>query len=546
MFLLSNNTLLNSNKINRFESADFFIYWQGFIYIDNHQNGLESVKIFSTRFSENSLETAFNLLKGVYFLSIFDKRKKNYYSVIDNSGLYKAFYTTKYISLSFLELIKLKRMQINDIDKKSLIEFIHHGFIYSGKTFFNDIKKIDANEILISTEKKVSVLKKSLSNNLSFQTSDMHFFQNQYKYFFKSAKNEKLFLDSTGGADSRINIAVAENAKVIYDLSISGIPKNKDIFIAKEISKTIKSKLYIVFHNVNKNSLLVELQNIFLKSGGLFNVLSYHRLWQYQHLRKQKGCTLAVSGLGGELFKNFWWRQDFPFFGRKKSNLTKLFYLRFHPKKFLHSIFSEKLFKLSEKSERDIIDEWKSYILESNIKTYDNIYYNFKMKEVAGEFLTISNKFFKTYAPLLERTLFILSMNLPKRKRLFYEFHREIITNNSKELAKIKTDNGISLSLNPFYKYPDYFIIFINNFKKLFRIIIQRLFNIRIFQDNPNNPELIKILQKNKNILGMMELLKEEKIIRNDVDFSSLDFYYFGNLLTVSFLITYLKNGYKL
>ena len=66
-------------------------------------------------------------------------------------------------------------------------------------------------------------------------------------------------------------------------------------------------------------------------SDALADVLTFHRLRQNALTRRSRGVQVALSGARGELYKDFWWLHDFPRYRSHRSNLERLFNLRFRP-----------------------------------------------------------------------------------------------------------------------------------------------------------------------------------------------------------------------
>src|SRR5205085_4578813 len=141
----------------------------------------------------------------------------------------------------------------------------------------------------------------------------------------QSIANEKVSLDLTGGIDSRLLAAAFSYFGMPFELAASGVEGTPDIEIAAEVAKALGKEFFVTSHDPHRT----DWNELFALSDGLFDLGKSDRPLQLQQDRAARGITLAISGAGGELFKDFWWLQDFPFYARKKPNLERLYAMRF-------------------------------------------------------------------------------------------------------------------------------------------------------------------------------------------------------------------------
>ncbi len=104
-----------------------------------------------------------------------------------------------------------------------------------------------------------------------------------------------------------------------FETAVVGISGNRDIEIAKEVASILKHDIYITYHSID--DLGKDLYELFAMCEGLCNILKCHTQQIQNRYRLHRGVSLKLSGEGGELYKDFWWLQDFPFYRKKRANL---------------------------------------------------------------------------------------------------------------------------------------------------------------------------------------------------------------------------------
>jgi len=155
------------------------------------------------------------------------------------------------------------------------------------------------------------------------------------------------------------------------------------------------------------------------------------------------------------------------------------------------------------------------------------------MQTTAGTFLTLSNKFFKTYAPLLELDLVRYGFNLPREKRFYNNFHRDFITRNCKDISTLKTNAGITCSANVFYKTWDLLNYCLNLGSRMLKQILRKIFKKTYMQENPTNSRIYNVVRQLDIMNNSIEILKKEKILKKDIIIEKISNDLLGKILTL-------------
>ncbi|GBD39784.1 hypothetical protein HRbin37_02070 [bacterium HR37] len=521
------------------EDSDYLFCWKGMVFIEGIPCGVDSIKEFSKEVRRLGLQKACCILKGCYFIVIKDKRRNAFYSFIDNSGLFQAFHSDKAICTSFLKLVKWEGLSKVNLNKEAVVEFIHFGNIFFNKTFFDLIKKIPRQSILSFSEEGKICFSEKLIPDLD-EKNDKFSFLDFFEGFVSSIKDEKVSIDLTGGIDSRLLAVLLDYFGLEFETAVVGIRGNQDIEIAKEVASILKHDIHITYHSID--NLEKDLYELFAMCDGLCNILKCHTQLQDNRGRLHRGVSLKLSGAGGELYKDFWWLQDFPFYKKKRANLERLFDLRIAPIPFKHFYLSDDYIETSINIRQKVLKELSKYIRDTNTKTYDNIYFSYKMSEVGGRSLT--NNFYsalKGYAPLLELDLVRYGFNLPRRERFFNNFHRKIITSVNPDIARIQTTgSGMSVSSKSLDIIQDIGKYLVNISIRLTKKVAQKYLRRTYFQESPIHPDFYSKLRKLSITKDSIDLLKDEGIINKKIDIDDIDNNYIGNFISLAFLMKYM------
>jgi len=525
------------DKINSFQFDDYSIYYKGLIFVSGKKSGQESIKyIIKSILINESFQ--FDKIYGNFFIYIIDHSNKRQFIFIDNSGIFKAYKYKNCISTSFLELIDFfKDITIDNINYNSIVEFFHFGFTYFNNTLIEGINRIDAKEIFIFENNNHHTKEKKINSINSISKIKMGDFFSDLIY---AIGDKKISVDLTGGFDSRLILSFFKKSDIKFELAISGQPNNKDIKIGKKVASKISKEFYPTYHTTKKFE-IEDMYEIFKLSDAQVDIVDYHRNSQLNNDRLSRNVEIQLSGVGGELYKDFWWLHDFPFYNKSVTNLEKLYNFRIEATAFPHSLLGKRLLKNSKALKNDTIRKLKSYVLENNTKSYDNIYFNYKMKTNAGVYVTSANNYLTSYAPLLERELVKIGFGLKRRNRFFNYFHRKMISKNYPEISRIKTTDGTTTSSLIIDILLDIIFYIVDKVKRIAKQIIRKILNKTYLQETPTNQNIYPIAKSTDLFKKSIETLKRLNIIADDADCKNIPNQLTGKILTLSLLFERLK-----
>lgn len=538
--LLNDRTIENLSPLDRrVQIRDFTVYWRGFAYEDGLPAGAPSIEKFAAE-ATTDLPAASVHLKGNYFVAAVDNRTGDRYAFVDQSALFQAFYSSRLISTSFLDLIAEEQLHCGDMNPEAVVEFFHFGNIYAGRTFFNTVRKLPADEILCLTPgRSIATIAKPVPDLTEPPSRSL---LDCFRSFATAATGEKISLDLTGGIDSRLLAVVLQYFGAPFEAVTSGNEDNLDVAIAREVASLLQVEYHWFRHDATQmESRLAEL---FYATDGLCDLVRSYRAYEVQKDRLARDVTLMVSGAGGELYKDFWWLQDFPFYTRRTPQLERLFDLRLCAVPLNHTLLNGVYRELSQAQRFRTLQELAAFTVEGNTQTYDRVYYGFKMREYAGRFLSNYRDLLTSYAPYLESEAVRFGYNLPRRQRFFNFFHRQTMTRLNPAAARVPTTEGKMTVSSEFSNvFRDLSKYVTNRMSRLACKVRQRFGQCPVPAGSPDDPRLRAIVRDLPHTKDGLGRLKESGILVRSAKIDDLSSTQIGTVLTLGLLFDFLERN---
>lgn len=375
----------------------------------------------------------------------------------------RLFKTTKGAEYdSFLNCIKAENKSAEDIDPTAILEFLTFGSVYGNKTFFKGIKKktthqpygIDKNEGLIRLTytdanplKETQPIKVGKANN-----KIVEYFLNRKHWL----KGKKVTVDLTGGIDSRMVASILLFLEIPFD-AVYSISSGNDNEL--EIVNRLTTEAGVSLEVIPPVGLIEspeEIRSLIELGDGQWDPVGLRSLSCSQAWRNESGYELALTGVGGELYKDFWWQQDFPFYHKSQPDFDRLLNMRMYPANIPDEVLGSVFRETQGNYLRDFKNKLTFYSCETNSRTYDQIYYHLRIKEQISVLSHASAAFLPVWSPLLEPELLNIGYNLRRRDRFMSALHREVISFCTPHWANIPTtDGGMTVSNRPVQKASD-------------------------------------------------------------------------------------------
>ena len=511
-------------------------YWNGHIFDRDGRSGAALVGALADDWAAGR-PVDHSRLMGAYFVYLSARSRDDEVLFTDSSGMCRLYWCDDTISTNFLELVRSAHRSADDLDPNGLLDFLHGGFCTFDRTLVRGVRRTDSSQVYRWRAGTLGHEPKDLPD--LFANPDVLSVESFADLLIRSLSGTEVSLDLTGGIDSRLLAALLHDGQVEFEVAISGIEGNTDIEIAREAAAILGKDLRILWHRGSELG-GDDLVGLFRETDGQIDMLEYHRSSKLSHARRDRGATLYLTGAGGELYKDFWWLQDFPRYRITSTRLDRLWDFRIEPVAFPDELLHGELRESSARRRADTIELLRAHVRPVNTESYDNIYYRYRMASSAATYLTLAQRHFDAYSPLLERNLVSFGLALPRRDRFFNRFHRAQLSALNPRLAALRTSEGISCSSRRRDILLDIPRYGLDKATRLVKQALRRLTGRTYFQQNPTDPTLYDAARSRPETRAAVEQLIEHSVLADDTEMEQLPDRLLGRVLTVGTLIHWL------
>ena len=446
----------------------------------------------------------------------------------DLLGLRPIYFSETTVSDTFTDLVALSRESVDwrsKVDFDSVMHFLEFGYPEPGKTIFEGLYCTTPGDVVVVGPKglrRVRANENPLSPGVLEATGDLGRINNSITYL--SSRLRELLsevqgpagVDITGGSDSRLLAAFSPYSKQLKEASCSYSTSDADeIQIGQDVADRVNLKFYFVaapnFYSSN------DLWSSFDYVDGLGDVLNGLRHRKMQDDRAKRGIRVSLSGIGGELFKDYWWLQDFPRYRKKRASLGRLYRLRFNSSPMSKSGLTTRASISLEAARSSCWDRLQYLSNEGGISSeiYDRIYYWEKMANVPVPFVVGSAKLgIGLVAPLLDSRLVQCGYRLPRRQRWMERAHRQCISKSpNPDVGSLRTTAGSTLKAGFLGQAADVFGWVLNKGKRLASKMVERTTGRIKWRKTPNHPQSLDDLLRISDEMRLVDDLKEDGLV---------------------------------
>ena len=353
----------------------------------------------------------------MFGLFVHDKERGGWEITADNAGCYKIYRDGRGVGTSFLELVRDRRLAAGRADPAALVEFLAHGAVLGSRTFASGVEELLDDEILDlppgggPPRLRAKVLPKAVP-------AEKRIVLENFAGLARSLEGRSFSADATGGFDSRLIVCLLAENKVPMELAISGMPGTPDTEIAREMARLLDRPFHLSGHDLT--DLDDQLVATFRDGDGQTDLRRFHRDRQNAQARLARGVEVFSHGGGGELFRDHYVIQDFPFYGSSRVNSRRYYDFRMTPVPLPPAALSPK--------GQDILAGLRPppspasrMLRATNNESYDRIYFYLRSPEFYGHyFSSYINMGLDVVAPLLDFDSALSAMSLSPWGRFFF------------------------------------------------------------------------------------------------------------------------------
>jgi|LSQX01.2.fsa_nt_gb hypothetical protein len=475
MLLNYSKGFINYDEYQRVEYRSLNVYYRGIIWMRGKKAGRESIEYLIEKYVETGKIPYIELFGA--FSCIVEHSDGRAILFTDNSNMHCFFVGDIAIGTNFLEVAKENDADSFDLD--ALCEFISLGGVYFGKTLLKGINLTNNNKAYIYDNGELIIIEKEIGGiDAPTSITDANKFFSEMAY---ALSEYKVTLSLTGGYDSRMVFACLNNYIPISTFISGDNDTDSDIVVSQRVTSAAGKEQELI--RMPKPEISEDyIRYLFEYAQGVVPFLNdgYMRVSNFIQERADKGYNCYLTGDGGPRHKDWYWVQDFPFYRKKQTNVTRFYNQRIEDIKNYIPWGRILRGKYSQMQNR-IVHTLSKFVKETNTQSYDSFGF-----EVLGDstvklpYSTFSEHI-PSYAPLWELELVRYSYRLPRRKRFFNNSMRDITTKANPAISKIPTGYGTTASSELPYILRDVFFQLIDYFKKASRLLGRKVLKRSLF-----------------------------------------------------------------
>ncbi len=488
--------------------AGFTLTWRGFVYVPGLPPGLTSLAACNWD-GIDAVRRAAGRLDGSFALSVASRTDGRHWVV--TGGMMDAFAAGGTVSTSFLRLCDASGVRFSDLDPEAVAELVDLGYVLGRRTLVKSIERLVPGKIYELPAGGGLVQHEGVATGIDLPPRPGLTIEGWFRELSSSLRGLRVSADLTGGSDSRL-VAALLDPDLDVEFATTGRPGNTDIEIAGRVARTLGRPLEVLEHDAG--DLGSEIGELFDATDGLCDPLAYHRPFQNALARRSRGVQVALSGAGGELYKDFWWLQDFPRYRSSRSNVERLLDLRVRPVGVPAGLLSGEFAVAAAGIRERMVRMFTERAMPLNTQTYDRIYYELKMSTTAARYTSMNSLYVPFITPLLSDGLVRLGYRLPRRDRFFSRFHRRVVSRAAPAVAALPTtEGGASLSSSRVRQVADLVPYVGEKARRLVGKVRQRTSGAALLQESPDDPGLVAAARRLPAFTASVDLLRERGVL---------------------------------
>lgn len=420
--------------------------------------GNKAISLLKNDLRDKDLESLVDQCDGPFCMVIKYPDENALRIITDHAGIMNIY---KYRSGSAFALssssMALSRTYPVTPNKKAIAQFLRGASIYGNQTIYNEIELLDPATIyhykidpdgVKESKKKYWQSPVEVHEDISFEeardTLIHHLIRN-----VEILSKEDLICDFTAGFDSRLIISTLSMFRPLKDIQtfVFGPQCSREVELVKGYCRS----LGFGFNHLALPEDWGERINEYVRKSlyitdGEENIFTYAPiLWAQEY--KSDNHRYSVNGLGGEIYRDFWWIQEV-LSSKRPANLDRLINTRVLQYEYDYSVFSDEF----RPRMAHIKDSLKEVFLKSisdmslrdsyNTLQIDNLYFRQKVRRWAGRTISSSNQIINALTPLTMKRCVESVMTIPPRYKRNGRLVKSIIEKLSWPLSGQKMLNG--------------------------------------------------------------------------------------------------------
>jgi len=392
---------------------------------------------------------------GVFGLVVYDGRRRELIVVSDPFGFAGLYYTRigerTYAGTSALALARLRDVSLNEFAARG---FLATGCLFGANTLFNEVHRILPGRVVtLGSERPREKVYWRMSPDRSIgrlpfdEAVDLGVEKLERVFSRALGAESRVWIDLTGGFDTRLLAMVVDRIGHPFRANCVGTASGVDPRIAEEISRRMDWEYErIDFPEDWAEERLSWLPQALGAGDGQLDALHLANvLWTHQRKVPAAGAAFRtlLNGLGGELWRGAFWRQEFRSLGRRREvNYDRILDFR------VMNPIDPRIWRTSGRLpwlRKKLIAEFEAvgnlYPDDLNVVKLDAIF-AFKMIGHTGAYMSASLPLLRGLAPLFMKESIRAAISIDYRWRNHSQLVRGMLEKHRPALAALRTSWG--------------------------------------------------------------------------------------------------------
>jgi len=260
---------------------------------------------------------------------------------------------------------------------------------------------------------------------------------------------ENMVCDFTAGFDSRLLVAAFSRRRPFSELPtfVFGPKGSREVGLVKGYCASLGlPNLHLELPEEWPDILPDYFNQSLQVTDGEENLMVYAPILLAQE-HKAGECSCSINGLGGELYRDFWWIQEL--YGSKRpANIERLISMRMLQYEFDHFVFSEpwrqRMQGVKDTLKAVFLDTLADMDLHGSYNTLqiDNLYLRQKIRRWAGRTMSSSSRIVSALAPLTLKRNLDLVLAVPPGYKKGGRLVKSVIAQLCEPLSGLRMLNG--------------------------------------------------------------------------------------------------------
>lgn len=420
------------NKPTTVQAENATIYLTGFFMYREETAGEASALAFMKDFDRGAAR--FDDCTGSYRVRIaYSDGWEVYFG--DNAGLMRWYIGPKGFYTSLCEAASDNRTP----NYPAIAQFMYYGCIYSPETVVREVGRSDPGKYYLRENGKIVEKEKGLTPLERLDAPEDALTRQMRRFSQAVSGREDIACTITGGIDSRTILAHVIHNGLHPRLDITGKPSDRDVTIAKKVAERLGGKLLFVSEIPDRINWINEAVK---EADGMTGVCGIYRLYEKARLLPAEGIVLECGGLNGEMYKNSFINQDYPFYSGK-PRWERFLRFKVATYDFPMPICGSQLAGEMKKVTGATLEWLRSHNGKTKASAYLSAGYEIMQGRCAAV-VAMNARYYIPYAPLMERNVVASMFRRGPYSLEMQAFQREQVSTFCPAIKDIETDRGLT------------------------------------------------------------------------------------------------------